>query len=70
MISSLNSQSLLIFIHKTLVVERHPITKEIRDLLWPRSTPTGNTSSSLIYTLKSIDEASKIAFDEDIMENN
>ena len=39
------------------VVERHPITREIRDLLRPRSTPKGNTvyfymSSSFIYTLK------------------
>ena len=56
-ISSLYSQSLLIFIHKTSVVERHYITREIRDLLWPKSTPTGNTvyfymSSSLIYILK------------------
>ena len=55
--SSLYSQSLLIFIHRTPVVERHPITREIRDLLWPRSTPTGNTiysykSSLFIYTLK------------------
>ena len=55
--SSLYSQSLLIFIHRTPVVERHPITREIRDFLWPRSTPTGNTvyfymSSSFIYTLK------------------
>ena len=41
--SSLYSQSLLIFIHRTPVVERHPTKREIRDLLWPRSTPTGNT---------------------------
>ena len=52
--SSMYSQGLLIFI---LVVKRHPITREIRDLLWPTSTPTGNTvyfymSSSFIYTLK------------------
>ena len=33
------SQRLLILIHRTPVVERHPITREIRDLLWPRSTP-------------------------------
>ena len=70
-ISSLYSESLLIFIHKTPVVKSHPITREIRDLLWPRSTSTGNTvyfylSSSLKYT----DEASNIVFDEDIMENN
>ena len=56
-ISSLYSQSLLIFIHKTPVVQSHPITRENRDLLWPRSTSTGNMvyfymSSSLIYILK------------------
>ena len=55
--SSLYSQSLLIFIHRTPVDERHPITREIRDLLRPRSTQTGNTvylymSSSFIYILK------------------
>ena len=69
--SSLYSQSLLIFNHRTPVVERHLITREIRDLLWPTSTPTENTvyfhrSSSFIYT----DEASNIAFDEDIIVNN
>ena len=41
--SSLYSQSLLIFIHNTPVVENHPTTREIRDLLRPRSTPTGIT---------------------------
>ena len=41
--SSLYSQSLLIFIHKTPVVESHPKTRETRDLLRPRSTPSGNT---------------------------
>ena len=55
-ISSLYSQSLSVVIHNTPVVESHP-TREMRDLLWPRSTPTGNTvyfymSSSFIYTLK------------------
>ena len=55
--SSLYSQSLLIFIHKTPVVENHLTTREIRELLWPRSTPTGNTvyfyeSRSLIYKLE------------------
>ena len=54
---SLYSQSLLIFIHKIPVHESHPTTREIRDLLWPNSTPTGNTvyfymSSWLIYILK------------------
>ena len=55
-ISSLYSQSPLIFIHKTLTVEHHPKKKtgEMRELLWPRSTPMGITvyfymSSSLIY---------------------
>ena len=55
--SSLYSQSLLIFLDKTPVVENHLITREIKDLLWPRSTPTGNTvyfymSSSFIYILE------------------
>ena len=55
--SSLYSHSLLIFIHRTPVFERHPITREIRDLPWPRSTPMGNSvyfymSSLLNYTLK------------------
>ena len=34
-LSSLYSQNLLVFIHNTLVVESHPTTREIRDLLWP-----------------------------------
>ena len=74
--SSLYSQSLLIFIHKTPVVENHPTTIKIRDLLRPRSTPTGNTvyfymSSSLSFTYwKYTHEASNIASDEVIMENN
>ena len=34
--SSLYSQSLLIFIHKTPVVENHLTRREIRELLWPR----------------------------------
>ena len=55
--SSLYSQSLLISIHKTTVVESHQITREVRDLLRPRLTLTGNTvyfymSSSLISILK------------------
>ena len=73
--SSLYSQSLLIFIHKTPEVESHPTKREIRDLLRPRSTPTGNTvcfymSSSLIYILKTTDQASNIASNEDIMKNS
>ena len=55
--STLYSQRFLIFIHKTPIVESHPTTREIRDLLRPRLTPTGITvyfymSSSLIYILK------------------
>ena len=55
--SFLYTQSLLIFIHRAPVDERHPITRRIRDLLWPRSTKTGNTiffymSSPFICTLK------------------
>ena len=55
--SSLYSQSLLIFIKKTPVDESHPTTREIRELLWPRSTLTGITvyfyiSSILIYILQ------------------
>ena len=74
--SSLYSQSLLIFIHKTPVVESRPTIREIRDLLRPRSTPTGKTvyfymSSSLIYKMKkNTDEASNIASNKDIMEVN
>ena len=55
--SSSYSQSLLIFIRKTQAVETHPTTREIRDSLWPRSTPAGNTvyfyiSRLFIYILK------------------
>ena len=55
--SSLYCHSFLIFIHKTTVVENHPKTREIRDLLRPRSAPTGITvyfcmSSSLTYILE------------------
>ena len=38
--SSLYSQSLLIFIHETPVVESHQTTREIRELLRPRLTRT------------------------------
>ena len=49
----LYSQGLLIFIHKTPVVENHPTTREIRELLRPRSTMTVHfyMNSSLIYKL-------------------
>ena len=72
--TSLYSQSLLSFIHKTPVVESHP-TSEIRDLLWPRLTSTGNTvyfymSSSLIYILKIDRQASNKASNKDIIEKN
>ena len=72
--SSLYSQS-LIFIHRTPVLKRYPLTREIRDLLWPMLTLMQNTvyfymSSSFIYTLKIHSEASSVALDEDIMENN
>ena len=55
--SSLYSQSFQIFIQRTPVVERHPITRESRYLLWPRSTLSGNTvysymSSTFMYNLK------------------
>ena len=72
--SSLYSQSLLIFIHKTPVVASHP-TREISDLLWSSSTQTGNTvyfymSSSIIYIVKIHRQSFNITSDEDIMENN
>ena len=72
--SSLYSQSLLIFIQKPPVVESH-VTREIKDLLGPRLTPTGDTvyfymqSHSFTYW-KYKDEASNIASDEEIVENN
>ena len=74
--SSLYSQSLLIFIHKTPVVESHPTTREIRELLRPRSTLTGITvyfySEQLahLHTGNTQKKVSNIASDEDIVENN
>ena len=41
--SSLYTQSLLFFTHKTTEVESHPTICEIRDLLLPRSIPVGTT---------------------------
>ena len=75
---SLYSQSLLVFIYKTAVVENHPTTREIRELLWPRSTPRGNHGSflheQLAHLLTSTENTQKkvsnMASDEDIMENN
>ena len=73
--SSLYSQSLLIFIHRTQVVERHPITRGIRDCYGPgrhqQETRSIFTWAARSFThWKYTDEASNIAFDEDIMENN
>ena len=74
--ASLYPKSLLIFIHKIPVVENHPTTGEIREFLWPRSTPAENTvyfymSSSVLYILEiQKKKVSIIASDEDIMENN
>ena len=73
--SSLYSQSLIIFIHKTPVVENHPITGEIRELLRPRSTTTGITpilheQLSHLHTGNTQKKVSNIASDEDIMKNN
>ena len=55
--SSLYSQSLLIFIHKTSAVKDHPTLREIRELLRPKSTPTRitiyfYTSSLFVYILE------------------
>ena len=61
----------MIFIHKTPVVENHPTTREIRELLRPTDGKrvlfldeqiAGNTGNK--------DKASNIVSDEDIMENN
>ena len=72
--SSLYSQSLLIFIHKTPVVENHPTTEEIKEILRPRSTPTAITvyfyMSISLNTANTQKKFSNIASDEDIMENN
>ena len=64
-----------IFPFSTMFFANYPTTREIRDLLRPRSTPTGNTvyfymSSSLIYILEIHRGSSNIASDEDIMEKN
>ena len=74
--SSLYSQSLLIFIHKILVVEKHPTKWEIRDLLLPRSTPTGimvyffYEKLAHLHTANTQKKVSNIACNEDIMGNN
>ena len=70
--SSLYSQSFLIFIHKTPVVESHLTTGEIRELLWPRLTQTGIFLHEQLAYLQTntLKKVSNIASDEDIMENN
>ena len=63
--SSLYAQSLLNFFHKTPVVENHPTTTETGDILWPKSTPTGNMIYFYIArsftNWKYTDEASNLA---------
>ena len=72
--SCLYFHRLIIFIHKP-PSQNHPTTREIRELLRPRSTPTGITvyfymSSSLIYILEIQRRKFQTASDEDIMKNN
>ena len=67
--------SLLIFIHRTSVVERHPITREL-DIYYGRGWHHRETRSIFTWAARSFthwkytDEPSNIAVDEDIMENN
>ena len=73
--SSLYPLSLLIFIHKHPVVENHPTTREIIDLLSPgrhrREPRSILTEAARLFTYwKYTDEASYIASDENIMEIN
>ena len=68
--------SLIIFIHKTPVIENNLTTGEIRELLKPRSTPDGNHNLFLheqlahLHTGNTQKKVSNIASDENIMENN
>ena len=73
--SPLCSQSLLIFIQRTLIVENNPKTREIRELLRPRS----NHGNHGLFCMKQLahlhtgnkqEKVSNIASDDDIMENN
>ena len=69
------SKSLLIFIHKITVLEKHRTTGEIRELLQPRSTPTEipvyfYTSSFLIYILEIHRGRFQTGSDVDSMEND
>ena len=75
--SSLYSQSLLNFILKTTVVENHPTTGDIRELLQPRLTCTNRNQGLFLHeqlahlhTGNTQNKVSNIASDEDIMENN
>ena len=74
--SSVYSQNVLNFIHKTPVVQSYLTTREIKDLLPSRSTLTGNTvyfymRSPLIYKLKIQTQLQTYeASNEDIKENN
>ena len=74
--SSSYSQSLVLFIHKTTVVENHPTTRETRDLLRPRSRHRREIQSIFTWAVRSFtywkytDEASNIASDEEIIEND
>ena len=68
--------SLIIFIHKTPVIENDPTTGEIRELLQPRLTPMGITiffvheQLAHLHTGNTQKKVSNIASDENIMENN
>ena len=70
------SQSLLIFIHKIPVVENHPTTREIRELLLAHVDNDGNHRLFLHEQLAHLHagntqrKVSHIASDKDIVENN
>ena len=74
--SSLYSQSLLIFIHKTPAVENHPTTGEIREFFTAQIDSDGNHCLFLneqlaqLHTGNTQKKVSNIASDEIIMENN
>ena len=73
---SFYSQRLLIFIHKTPVIENDPTTVEIRELLQLRSTPKGiaiyflHKQLAYLHTENTQKKVSNIASDENIRENN
>ena len=74
--SSFCSHSLLIFIHKTPVVQNHPTTGEIRELLRLQVDTDKNHGLFLheqlvhLHTGNTQKKVSNVASDEDIMENN